>query len=63
MVLLPSYVFVWTEHLWANATHKDITFEGGPTTEHPWDNVLHKDITLKGYHLQNTSGLILHTKT
>ena len=51
-----------TEHIWANAQHKKHTFEGGPSTEHPWTNALHKNITLKEDNLQNTSGLMFHTK-
>jgi hypothetical protein len=42
---------------------KNITFEGGPTTEHFWGNAPHKKISLKKDHLQNTPGLMLHTKT
>jgi hypothetical protein len=44
------------------STQKHI-FEEGPSTEHPWANAPHKNITLKEDHLQNTSGLMLHTKT
>jgi hypothetical protein len=36
---------------------------GGPTTENPWTNATHKDITLKEDQLQNTSELMLNTKT
>jgi hypothetical protein len=38
-------------------------FEEEPSTEHPWTNAPYKNITLKEDHLQNTSGLILLTKT
>jgi hypothetical protein len=38
-------------------------FEGEPSTEHFRVDAPHKDITLKEDHLQNTSGLMLNTKT
>jgi hypothetical protein len=63
MVLFQSYAFVWSIIpevfcRWSSFHN----FEGGPSTEHLWVNAPHKNITLKEDHLQNTSGLTLHTK-
>jgi hypothetical protein len=77
MVLLQSYVFVWSiilEVFCRRSSFKIMSlcgalaqgrhnFEGKPSTEHLRVDAPHKDITLKEDHQQNTSGLMLHTKT
>jgi hypothetical protein len=74
MVFLQGYVFVWSINpevfckwfsfkVMSLLLHTKHNFEEGPSTEHIWTNSPHKNITLKENHLQNTYGVILHTKT